>query len=132
VGNDDLLELLIHQPIFIGFKVDSGLRRHLESLSDWDKRYISSEDSTFLRFCRVGEDIYVGKLIHESLTTDRVDDICRNVLSIIRKLGRAVRLPSNLRILACSAVAADYLPTVVQLPSPRSAPVAPVPRAAVR
>ena len=117
MGDDDLLELLIHQPIFIGFKADRGLRQHLESLNDSDKNYISGEDSTFLRFCRVGEDIYVGKLIHESLTTDRVDDIRRNVLSILRKLGHAVRLPSNLRILACSAVEADSLPMAVQLSS---------------
>ncbi len=110
VGNVDLLELLIRQPIFIGFKVDSRLRQQLESLSDADKKYISAENSTFLRICRVGEDIYVGKLIHESLKSDRVDDICRNVLSIMRRLGREVRLPSNLEIVACSAVEADDLP----------------------
>jgi len=111
VGNDDLLELLIHQPIFIGFKADSSLRLLLESLSDSDKKLISAEDSTFLRICRVGEDIYVGKIIHESLTTDRVDDIRRNVLSIMRRLRREGPLPSDLKILACSAVDADYLPT---------------------
>jgi hypothetical protein len=111
VGNVDLLELLIHQPIFIGFKAGSSLRRQLESLSDSDKQYISAENSTFLRICRVGEDIYVGKLIHESLTTDRVEDIRRNILSIMRRLGREVRLPNNLEILACSAMEADYLPT---------------------
>ena len=106
-----MLELLIHQPIFIGFKADSRLRHQLESLSDSDKNYISAENSTLLRICRVGEDIYVGKLIHESLTTDRVVDIRRNVLSIMRSLWRKVRLPSNLQILACSAMEADYLPT---------------------
>ena len=111
VGDVELLELLINQPIFIGFKADYRLRQQLESLSDSDKNYISAEDSSFLRICRVGEDIYVGKLIHESLTTDRVDDIRRNVLSIVRRLGPEVRLPSNLEILACSAVEADYLPT---------------------
>jgi hypothetical protein len=127
-----LRELLIDQPIFIGFKADSGLRRHFESLSGFDKDYFSDEDSTFLRFCRVGEDIYVGKLIHESLTTDQVDDICRNVLSIIRKLGHPVRLPTNLKILACSADETDCLPAAIQHPRLRSASGAPVPRAAVR
>lgn len=117
----ELLELLIHQPIFIGFKADSRLRQHFESLCDSDKRYISDEDSTFLRFCRAGEDIYVGKLIHESLTTDRVDDVRRNVLSIIRKLGHAVRLPTNMRILACSTVETDSLPAADQHAPPRSA-----------
>jgi hypothetical protein len=105
------LELLIHQPIFIGFKADSSLRQHLESLSDTDKKYFSREDSTFLRICRVGEDIYVGKLIHESLTTDRVEDIRRNVVSIMRKTGSEARLPMNMRILACRAADPESVPT---------------------
>jgi len=106
-----VLELLIHQPIFIGFKADSNLRRHLESLSDSDKKYFSPEDSTFLRVCKLGEDIYVGKLVHESLTTDRVDDIRRNILSIMHKIGSEVRVPINLRILACSAAEAECVST---------------------
>ena len=111
MGKGELLELLIDQPIFIGFKADNNLRQHLEALSDFDKKYFSREDSTFLRVCRVGDDIYIGKLVHESLTTDRVEDIRRNVLSIMRKIGSDVRLPINLRILACSAAEAEYVPT---------------------
>ena len=106
-----MLELLIHQPIFIGFKADSTVRKLLESLGDSDKKYISAEDPAFLRICRVGEDIYVGKLIRENLTTDQVDDIRRNVLSIMQRLKRDWRLPSDLKIFACSAVDAEYLPT---------------------
>ena len=107
MGNLDLLELLIHQPIFIGFKLDSTLRRILESLSDPDKKYVSAGESAFLRLCRVGEDVYVGKLIHERLSTDHVDDVRRNVLSIVRRLCQDVRLPSNLEIFACSAEEAN-------------------------
>lgn len=127
-----MLELLIHQPIFIGFKADHSLRQQLESLSDSDKQYVSAGDSGFLRICRVGEDIYVGKIIRDSLTTDRVEDIRRNVLSIIRRLGRELRLPSDLKILACSAVEADPLPAEGPINTARSAPVVPVPRPAVR
>ena len=96
-------ELLIHQPIFIGFKMDSRLREILESPNDADKQYVSVGDSTFLQICMVGEDRYVGKLVDDRLTTDRVEDIRRNILSIIRKIGHEARLPTNLRILACSS-----------------------------
>ena len=118
-----MLELLIDQPIFIGFKVDSSLRQRLEVLSDTDKQYVSAEDSAFLRICRVGNDTYVGKLIRDNLTTDRVEDIRRNVLSIIRRLGHEVRLPVNLKILACSEGRADSLLTVAQSGSSRTIPV---------
>ena len=95
-----MIELSDNQPIFIGFKLATGLRRQIESLSGPDKKYVSSEDSTFLRVCKLGEKYYVGKLIHERLTTKRVDDVCRNVFSILNRLFPDERLPHELEILA--------------------------------
>jgi len=117
-----LLELLVDVPIFIGFKASRSLRQLLESLGNADKKYVSSEDSGFLRLCSIGEDLYVGKVVHEALATDRVDDIRRNILSILRKLGPAVPLPTTLRIFACRAVNDTYTPTVDDLTLPPSAP----------
>ncbi len=96
------LELLVDQPIFIGFKVDNTLRQLIDSLNEFEKKYFSKDDSTFLRLCRVGDDLYVGKLVHETLTTDRVEDIRQNVLSILRRVGSQVRAPSAMKIFACS------------------------------
>jgi len=124
-----LLELLIDEPIFIGFKAGTALRHLLESLNNTDKKYVSSKDSTFLRLCSIGEDLYVGKVIHEALATDRVDDIRRNILSILRKLGPAVPLPTTLRIFACRAVNEAYTPTVDGLTPSPSAPSLSVSRA---
>lgn len=103
-----LLELLIDEPIFVGFKASRALRHLLETLGDVNKKYVSSDDSTFLRMCTIGEDLYVGKLVHEALATDRVDDIRLNILSILRKLGPVVPLPTTLRIFACRAVNETY------------------------
>jgi len=117
-----LLELLVDEPIFIGFKAGRALRHVLESLGNADKKYVSSEDSAFLRLCSIGEDLYVGKLTQEALATDRVDDIRRNILSILRKLGPAVPLPTTLRIFACRVVNETYAPTADGLTSSPSAP----------
>lgn len=124
-----MLELLVDEPIFIGFKASRGLRQLVESLGIADKKYVSSEDSTFLRLCRIGDDLYVGKLIHDALTTDRVDDIRRNILSILRKLGPAMPLPTTLRILACRSVDGGYATTADGLTLSPSAPALPVNRA---
>jgi len=124
-----VLELLVDEPIFIGFKASRALRHLLESLGNADKKYVSSEDSGFLRLCSIGEDLYVGKVVHEALATDRVDDIRRNILSILRKLGPAVPLPTTLRIFACRAVNDTYTPTVDDLTLPPSAPALSVVRA---
>ena len=91
------MELSTH-PLFVGFKLDSSLRRQLEALSGPDRRYVSADDSTFLMICRHADDHYVGKLIEDRLTTDRVEDVRRNVLSIMRRLCPDVRLPNVLEI----------------------------------
>lgn len=95
-----MVELLIDRPLFIGFKVDRNLLERLEGLSDVDRQYVSTGDAAFLRLCRVGDETYVGKLC-DGLTTDKVEDIRRNVLSIIRRLGHSMRLPAHLKIVAC-------------------------------
>ena len=105
-----MLQLLGDHPIFIGFKADPALRQKLETLGPAHQAYFSSGDSSFLRLCRLGEDVYVGKLVHETLTTDRVEDIRAHVLSIIRRLGSEVRLPAHLKIVACSPSEAGCAP----------------------
>ncbi len=98
-----MLDLADQQPIFIGFKMSSSLARELEALTGPDRKYVSTDDSTFLRICQVGDKRYVGKLIHERLTTDRVDDIRRNIFSILNRICPETRLPQQLEILACSS-----------------------------
>ena len=101
--DDLMLDLADHQPIFIGFKMTSSLSRELEAVSGPDTKYVSTTDSTFLRICLLGDKRYVGKLIHERLTTDRVDDVRRNIFSILNRLCPETRLPQQIEILACSS-----------------------------
>ncbi|MCP3982555.1 MAG: hypothetical protein GY716_24965 [bacterium] len=96
------MELTERNPIFVGFKLDSNLKRQLQNLSGPDSRYVSVDESEFLRLCSHGEDLYVGKAIKERLTTDRVDDVTRNILSILRRLCPDTRLPEKMEIWACS------------------------------
>ena len=95
-----VVELQQDHPVFIGFKLETSLRRQLEAIDGPDKKYVSTEDSTFLRICHLGEDRYIGKLIHERLTTDRIDDIKRNIFSILQRLCPEVRLPKQFVIIA--------------------------------
>jgi hypothetical protein len=100
---DRVLDLVDSQPIFIGFKMDTSLSRQLEALEGPNKQYVSTDSSDFLRICTLGGDRYVGKLIHERLTTDRVDDIRRNVLSILGRICPETRVPQNLVIIPCGS-----------------------------
>lgn len=89
------------QPIFVGFKLDTSLRRQVESLAGPDRKYIDADASTFLRLCLLGDDVYVGKLVEDRLTTDRVDDVRRNVLSIMQRLFPDTRMPQQLQMIVC-------------------------------
>ena len=95
------MNLRDRQPLFVGTKMDSQVRRRLESITGTDKKYFSHGDTTFLTICRLGEDEYVGKVIDERLTTQRVDDIRRNVLSILQRLCPETRFPAVLDIVPC-------------------------------
>lgn len=97
------MELSDQNKLFIGLKLDTGLRRQLEAVSGPDRKYVSGDDPAFLRIVSLGDDLYVGKVIEERLTTDRVDDVRRNVLSILHRLCPETRIPEKLQILACLA-----------------------------
>lgn len=110
------------QPIFVGFKLDGSLRRQLEALTGPDRRYVSPDDTTFLIMGKKGTDVYVGKLIHDGLSTDRVEDVKRNVLSIMRRLCPDVRLPSVLEILPVESQAEPPDLSVDEAPAPNESP----------
>ena len=95
-------DLVADQPLFVGFELDGSLRRQLDGLSGPDSKYVSADDETFLSMCRLGGKTYVGKLISDRLTTGRVDDVRRNVLSILRRVCPDVRLPEEMEILPCA------------------------------
>jgi len=94
-------ELTRRYPVFVGFKMDTVLRRTLRDLRGPEARYVSEDDPSFLMFYRLGEDEYVGKRIDDGLTTARVDDVRRNVLSILQRLCPDTRFPQDLEILVC-------------------------------
>ena len=95
------MKLRERQCLFIGTKMDGPIRRRLEAVTGTERKYVSREETTFLTICRHGEDEYVGKVIDEALTTERVDDIRRNVLSILQRLCPETRFKPTLDIFAC-------------------------------
>ena len=95
------MELIDRYPIFIGFKMDTSLRRELGALEGSDRKYVSKDDSSFLMICTLGGDQYVGKLVEERMTTDRVEDVRRNVLSILQRICPETRFPQVFEIFPC-------------------------------
>ncbi len=87
--------------LFFGCKIDSKLREALAQAKPGDRRYFEDPDSPFLRLCRFGEERWIGKVMDPGLNVTEVEDIQRNVLSILRRIAPDVRKsPSTVKVYA--------------------------------
>lgn len=85
--------------LFFGCRIDSKLREALAQARPGDRRYFE-EGSEFLCICSVGEDErWIGKVIDGGLNVTEVEDIQRNIVSILRRIASDVRIsPSAVKI----------------------------------
>ncbi len=85
--------------LFFGYKIDSKLREALANATPGDRHYFEDPDSDFLRICSVDEQRWIGKVIKCGLTTADVEDVQRNVISILRRVAPSMRHnPNNVKI----------------------------------
>jgi hypothetical protein len=90
--------------LFFGCKIDSKLRDALAQARPGDRRYFEDPNSEFLRVCQVGEERWIGKVMNGGVSVTEVEDIQRNIVSILRRIAPNVRTPvSSLKIFAIEA-----------------------------
>ena len=90
--------------LFFGCKVDSKMREALAQAKPGDRRYFE-DGSDFLCICKVGEEErWIGKIIQGGLNVTEVEDIQRNVVSILRRIASDIRIsPSAVKIFVVDA-----------------------------
>lgn len=88
--------------LFFCVKIDSKLRDALENAKPGDRRYFEDENSEFLRICQVGEkEKWIGKVVKGGVGANDVEDIQRNVVSILRRIAVGTRIsPSSVKVFA--------------------------------
>lgn len=86
------MRIVKDQQLFFGCKIDSKLRDALANAKPGDRHYF--EDSEFLRICETGEQKWIGKIIKGGAGVNDVEDIQRNVISILRRIAPEIRLTS--------------------------------------
>jgi hypothetical protein len=85
--------------LFFGCKIDSKLREALAQAKPGDRRYFEDPESGFLRICTFDEERWIGRVVNSGLTVNDVEDIQRNVISILRRIAPDVRhSPSAVKI----------------------------------
>jgi hypothetical protein len=85
--------------LFFGTKIDSKLREGLALSKPGDKKYFDGSSDEFLRVIEIGDDKdkerWIGKVIKAGPAVTEVDDIQRNILSILRRVAPNARIPAS-------------------------------------
>jgi len=85
--------------LFFGTKIDSKLREGLALSKPGDKKYFDGSSEEFLRVIELGDEKekerWIGKVIKAGPAVTEVDDIQRNIISILRRVAPNARIPSS-------------------------------------
>ena len=85
--------------LFFGTKIDSKLREGLALSKPGDKKYFDGSSEDFLRVMEIGDEKdkerWIGKVIKAGPAVTEIDDIQRNILSILRRVAPNARIPAS-------------------------------------
>ena len=91
--------------LFFGCKIDSRLREALALAKPGDRKYFENPEAGFLQIINMPRpdrdrpDRYIGKIVKSGLGCGDVEDIQRNVVSILRRIAPDIRTnPTSIKI----------------------------------
>lgn len=94
--------------LFFGTKIDSKLREALSQAKPGDKKYFDGSSEEFLRIVELPDEKWIGKVIKPGPVVTEVDDIQRNIVSIMRRVAPGARVSaSGIRIFVLQGAAAS-------------------------
>src|SRR5215470_19959168 len=95
------MRLSANAKLFLGMRIDSKLREAMAQATPGDRRYFDDPSAAFLRVVSMGEDQWIGKLFDGGTSPTEIEDICRNVSSILNRIAQGGRhSPSLMKIFA--------------------------------
>lgn len=89
--------------LFAGVRVDGKMREQLEKCPQRDRVYFESEDGRYLQVLRSGKDSFIGKVLEPATEARVVDDIRRNVWSLLQRVCPGRRDEGEIRLYALDA-----------------------------
>jgi hypothetical protein len=99
--------------LFFGTKIDSKLREALSQCKPGDRKYFEGGSDEFLRIVEVEEEKWIGKVVKGGTPITEVEDIQRNIISILRRVAPNARVPaSSVKIFVLQGATAQ--PAVVE------------------
>jgi hypothetical protein len=85
--------------IFVGFEIDEQIDQALAGCREMDRVFI--EDPAYLEQALVDGRRYVGKSLGDNASLDRIDDVARNVASLLGRISPVLHLEvAGVRLIA--------------------------------
>ncbi|MSP61458.1 MAG: hypothetical protein EXR72_14145 [Myxococcales bacterium] len=112
------MRIELQRKFFVGVKVDNKLRDALEHCPTRDKLYVDGSDPRYLRVIRTDStegESYLGKVLEGGATATSMDDLKRNVLSILTRISSGRRSEDDVKIFALDE---GEPPPIVPKPAP--------------
>lgn len=81
--------------LFFGTKIDSKLREALSQCKPGDRKYFEGGADEFLRVVEFEEEKWIGKVVKGGSAVTEVDDIQRNIISILRRVAPNARVAAS-------------------------------------
>ncbi len=72
--------------LFAGVRIDSRMREQLEKCPPRDRVFFEADDGKYLTVLRGVEETYIGKVLPAATELRTVDDIRRNIWSILQRI----------------------------------------------
>ena len=86
--------------LFVGLRIDNKLRDALAHAPHRDKAFFDGSDPRYLTELRAVEDSYLGKVIDPGIAASSLEDIKRNILSILIRITTGRRSEDDIKVFA--------------------------------
>ncbi len=87
--------------LFVGLKIDSKLREALAQATPGDRHYFDDPNSPYLRVLSMGDEQWIGKLVDGGFAPTEMEDIQRNIISILNRIAPGARHSASAMRIFC-------------------------------
>jgi hypothetical protein len=81
--------------LFVGIKVSNKLQTGLDSPAPGTELYFKQDNKDYLQIINLGEEKLIGRFLKDGFPADEIENVSRNVRSIVRLITRGQRLDDD-------------------------------------
>jgi hypothetical protein len=81
--------------LFVGIKISTVLQNELDSPAPGTERYFKAENLDYLQIINMGDEKLIGRYVKDGFPAAEIDNVSRNVCSIVKLITRGRRIDDN-------------------------------------